>query len=178
MPRVTARLADDDCRPRSRCKPHDIADASARRMKGEPIAHPPDRALAAVFTRHAAACRDGEQVGLVLAALWCDVDLALNRVIGPAGVIALYRRSLHLARLKHDWLEAGTEPEAGQAFTVPLERQLASRTGDAARSAGVELFDEFDRLLASLIGESLSQRLLHALWSPERTVSPEQKVQR
>jgi len=147
-------------------------------MTDRPVAQRSDHVLGAVFRERTAACADGAQVGQGLTMLWCDVDLALKRVIGSAGVIALYRRSLHLARLEHDWLGADVRSDAEHPFTRALERQFADRTADAARAAGGELFDQFDRLLVSLIGESLSQRLLQAILPPDSTVPPAQKVPR
>jgi hypothetical protein len=88
----------------------------------------------------------------------------MNPIIGSAGVAALYRRSLVLTGRAHPWLavlyrdgQTGVDCE-GLAATL-----AAQDSSDAARCGG-ELLESFYRLLGSLIGPTLTRRLLPFMW--------------
>jgi hypothetical protein len=97
--------------------------------------------------------------GRVLAE-WQRVETALSPVIGRGGVAALFRRSLFLARAAHPWLP---EDHAGALDPVEftgLQAALALRPAADASAADKSLQRTFQELLASLIGDSLTERLL------------------
>ncbi|MDR7194648.1 hypothetical protein [Luteimonas terrae] len=95
--------------------------------------------------------------------LWDDLSGALVPIIGQRGMSALFSRALHLAGARHAWLQAEFEA-AGGVPDFPILAEAGSRQAeDDAIVAIADLFDTFERLLVTLIGASLSERLLHPL---------------
>jgi type II secretory pathway component PulK len=96
--------------------------------------------------------------------MWRDIEAALSPVIGPRGIAALYQRSLHLAGADHPWLSAAYEgalqPGDFSALRATLSRQSVADAA-AAHAAMLQIFRD---LLDNLIGRSLTQRLLQAVW--------------
>lgn len=85
-------------------------------------------------------------------------------MIGQRGSAALYQRSLHLARADYPWLGAAYEGAAERGEFDALRSALAQQTPEHAAAAHDSLLQTFIDLLADLIGESLTQRLLQAAW--------------
>lgn len=101
-------------------------------------------------------------------ATWQAIDRALRPVLGGRGVDALYWRSLHLAAGSHPWLLAGDEAaEAGMDLVV-LATALDGQDAAEAESGSRALLDHFRELLVSLVGASLTARLLVSV--PELTI--------
>lgn len=106
------------------------------------------------------------QIAEVCATLWRELDAALSPIIGRGGVGALFQRSLHLASAQHAWLAlrppgGPLAPEAGQLVTL-----LGQRSPQEASAAATQFLQTFRNLLASLIGESLTEQLLRSVWGP------------
>lgn len=91
---------------------------------------------------------------------WRAVLDALSPVIGGHGVGALYRRTVFLARNTRPWLELPAE--SGSIDFEQLRALLARREPAEAAETRDELFRIFNELLSSLIGASLTERLLPA----------------
>ncbi|MDO9286713.1 MAG: hypothetical protein Q7U26_17620 [Aquabacterium sp.] len=87
-----------------------------------------------------------------------EIDAALTPIIGPRGVMALWQRSLHLTAAAHPWLAA--------LDLLLLAKAVGQRDAGDAAAAVNALLRAFHELLASLIGESLTERLLRTVWSP------------
>ena len=104
-----------------------------------------------------------EDVATLVAAAVRGIDQALTPVLGSRGVAALYKRSLHLSRPKQPWLPAPAEGDESSLELASLTVVLATRTSAEAASAGAVVIDRFCALLASLIGESLTERLLRPI---------------
>jgi hypothetical protein len=89
----------------------------------------------------------------------------MSPVIGHSGVVALYRRSLHMVATGHPWLAAlrVTQPPAMDlpAMRVVLVGQCAADAAAAATALSTTLHG----LLVSLIGEALTHRLLLPVWA-------------
>jgi hypothetical protein len=89
-------------------------------------------------------------------------------VIGQRGSAALYQRALHLARAHYSWL-AACEGAGERGEFDALRSALSTQPPEHAAAAHDSLLQTFIDLLADLIGESLTQRLLQAAWeSPAR----------
>ena len=100
---------------------------------------------------------DARAVADAAASTWHQVDDALSPIIGERGVIALFKRSLHLTLTAHPWLpQQAADHEAFAALHASLSNQTAA---DAAAAQGA-LLHNFRSLLAKLIGASLADRLL------------------
>lgn len=102
---------------------------------------------------------DADMVAASAAAIWRDVQAALAPIVGERGVAALYKRSLHLACGDHPWLNAAFEDDVPLLFDA-LRRALAQRTAAEAAAGHGALLQLFHDLLTSLIGSSLTERLL------------------
>ncbi len=96
---------------------------------------------------------------------WHRIHAALSPVIGPRGVQALYRRTLHLTRGSFPWIGAGLEASEPGDY-ADLRDALARQASDVASAAHGALLQHFVDLLTSLIGGALTERLLRSVWDP------------
>ncbi len=110
---------------------------------------------------------DSAQVADAIGTAWRDMDLALSPVLGRRGVAALYKRSLHLNVAAYPWLAQVHEgAEAALAIDAgPLRAMLARQSDVDAALTGRVLIHTFTELLSTLIGASLSERLLDSVWA-------------
>lgn len=90
----------------------------------------------------------------------------LTPVIGSRGVDALFRRSLHLTRTSLPWLAQSEVSEESTALLASLKAGLSDLEPKAALEASHALLMTFTKLLTSLIGKSLTKRLLSLVWVP------------
>jgi len=115
------------------------------------------------LARLAAGGADVQQIAGHAAQIWRSVDAALSPIIGQRGVAALFRRSMLLASEAHVSLATALDDADAlggmAAFRATLERQ-SSAEAIATNGAVLQVFLD---LLASLIGESLTDRLLQSL---------------
>jgi hypothetical protein len=102
-------------------------------------------------------------------ALWLEIVAVLSPIIGTRGVAALGQRSLHLASAAHPWLAARQPADSDPLDAAWLASLLAQRSGDEAAAAGSTFLQTFRDLLSSLIGASLTERLLRTVWGPPDT---------
>lgn len=111
----------------------------------------------------AAAGADAGQIAGEAVAAWDAIHRAMAPVIGPRGSAALYHRTLHVARTTYPWLGAPCEAAAEPGDFAPLRRALASQAAVDAAAAHDSMLRTFFELLASLIGEPLTARLLQGI---------------
>jgi hypothetical protein len=121
-----------------------------------------------------AAPADVGQVAQAILALWLEVDQALNPIIGQRGVAALYHRSLKLAAADHPWLADAQSGLLAAIDPSALESALLQQSAEQAAAGGSALFETFRGLLASLVGASLTERLLRSVWAPPSVAPPAQ----
>jgi hypothetical protein len=93
-------------------------------------------------------------------ATWLGVAAALSPIIGERGFAAMYKRCLHLMRVDYPWLTAVHEAAPAAYDFTALQTALALQTDSTAAAANGALLRCFYDLLITLIGESLTQRLL------------------
>ncbi len=86
----------------------------------------------------------------------------LKPLIGMLALRALYLRSLHLAQSSFE--RPGFEMESAELL-AHLHRDLVSRNPAQARAAAQALLMALANLLVTLIGEPLTDRLLHKAWA-------------
>jgi hypothetical protein len=101
-----------------------------------------------------------DEVAALVATTFQDINQALSPIVGQRGMAALYKRSLHLSRPLHAWLPAAAEGADVDIDFESLTTALATRTSMDAAVAGTQLLESFLALLATLIGDSLTERLL------------------
>ena len=106
-----------------------------------------------------------EQTVETIAAIFREIDQALTPIIGPRGVAALYKRSLHLASQTYPWLSIPHEGVPTAMDVTALTTALARRTRAEAAFAGALVLQTFYELLTTLVGPSLTERLLRSVWA-------------
>lgn len=104
------------------------------------------------------------QIADTTAVAWQAIEVALTPIIGPRGVAALYKRSLHLNRQTHPGLGNVAEAVQTSIDTAPLQSVLAQQAAGDAAVIGAAVFQTFYELLTSLVGPSLTERLLRSVW--------------
>ena len=114
------------------------------------------------------------QIADAVAATWQEIDTALAPILGSRGVAALYKRSLYLCGATHPWLAVLHEGVQTGVGLAPLKTLLTRQGSADAANAANALFQTFHQLLSSLIGPSLTERLLRSVWSDFSGGSPAQ----
>jgi hypothetical protein len=109
---------------------------------------------------------DSQQIAQTIAETCQEVIAALTPIIGTRGVAAMYKRSLHLAGHKHAWLLTDSDGQQAEANVATLTVRLARQTSAEAAAGGGSLLRAFYDLLCSLVGPSLTERLLRDAWAP------------
>lgn len=118
------------------------------------------------FVRSLAEGASSDEVAEAAVLIWRNIDAALAPIIGPQGVAALLRRSQYLLRDTCPWLAScPPDPPGAPAFDALKSALGAQAAADAAQANGA-LLQVFNDLLSSLIGASLSERLLRSAWTP------------
>lgn len=107
-------------------------------------------------------------------ATWQQVAARLAPVIGVRGTEALFGRALHLTSTTFLWL-AIAEDRGNRAPSLERFRScLAARDPATAVAGSLALLVTFTELLAALIGEDLTERLLAPVWTaPSAPSEPE-----
>jgi len=125
-----------------------------------------------------AAEADAAQVADAFVKTWRAIETALTPIIGSKGVAALYNRSLHLASSAHPWLAVLRESDATAIDLVALKSLATQQTGALAAGGADALLQTFYQLLGSLIGPSLTERLLRSVWADSPGGAPLQDTTR
>ncbi len=100
----------------------------------------------------------------------------LKPLVGELAWRALYVRSLHLAR--SSFIKPDVDKNSPGDLLNPLQHDLSTRPQAAARAAAEALLLALADLLVSLIGNSLTVRLLHKAWDmPAAGTSAQEKPQ-
>ena len=113
---------------------------------------------------------DAEQVADAIVAIWLEIDQALHPIIGHRGVAALYNRSLHLTAVAYPWLAIDQPAVPAAVDPAGLRSALVQQAAAEAAAGGSALFLTFHELLASLVGTSLTGRLLRSVWTHSSAV--------
>jgi hypothetical protein len=113
--------------------------------------------------------RLGDDVGLAslvrsLASIWNEIDGSLSPILGSRGVAMLYKRSLVLAGATHGWLPRVDEALPVKVDLAPLQAALMQQGNTVALDGGSAFLRTFYELLSSLVGPSLTERLLRSIW--------------
>ena len=127
--------------------------------------------IAAQLAGLAAQGHSPENVAKTVASTLRGIQQELAPIIGQRGVAALYKRSLHLAKARFAWLPEPHASALDALDLMPLTTVLAQRSADEAAAAGARLLQDFDDLLVTLIGPSLTRRLLRSVWITSLSVS-------
>ena len=122
--------------------------------------------MQATFAQLIAQDADAGQIAEKAVSVWRTVDAALSPIIGQRAVAALYKRSVALVHPDYPWLMARESVSLGNRqsddFDV-LRATLSQQTSSDAIAAHWALLRAFRDLLARLLGESLTERLLGSI---------------
>lgn len=109
--------------------------------------------------------------------LWTQMADQLILIIGAGGFDSLYARSVFLSQASYSWLAANSgAPQTNHRFS-DLEKSLLEKPPTLAREANCLLLITFTNILASMIGERLTTRILDSAWDidPQDTDDKEVK---
>ena len=96
--------------------------------------------------------------------LWAQMSAQLVLIIGAAGFDSLYVRSVYLSQSSYPWLAGGSVPTPADHRFADLQLSLQAQPPTFAREAKCLLLITFTNILASMIGESLTARILDSAW--------------
>lgn len=111
------------------------------------------------------------------ASTWRAIDAALSPVIGQRGVATLYQRSVQRAAATVPCLLAARDEAMQPGDFAALHALLAALPITEATAANDTLLQTFYDLLASLIGPSLTERLLRSATPQRDPQVPQDKQQ-
>jgi hypothetical protein len=108
---------------------------------------------------------------------WQRLAQHLSPLIGESGFCALYGRTIRLVIPHFEWLHAAQPGSSAEQSFIGLVGIYSTVHVDAATAANTALLTTFTELLAGLIGQALTRRLLDAAWngSQEQKNVQEQK---
>jgi hypothetical protein len=133
---------------------------------------PSSRRVAAPLIDRVGAHATAQQTATAFERLWSELDAALSPIIGRRGVDALGQRSLKLASAEHPWLAAGQPVGSAPFDPLPPAALMAQHSPAQAQAAGDAFLQTFHGLLTSLVGVSLTDRLLHPVWHADARSHP------
>lgn len=119
---------------------------------------------------HASAAQTAD----AMVATWQDIDAALTPIIGRKGFVALHKRSLYLTVAAYPWLAGTDEGAEGAIDLAALKAVVAQQSSAAAALGSSALLQTFYQLLGSLVGPSLTERLLRRAWAEVSSGPPAQ----
>jgi hypothetical protein len=109
---------------------------------------------------------DTASIAQAIVSILQAMDAALTPIIGQQGVVALYRRSLHLCASRHPRLAHISDRVQTAQDLNALNSELVTESEADALFFGEVLLITFYELLTTLIGPSLTARLLRDVWKP------------
>lgn len=106
--------------------------------------------------------RSAQEVAELAARAWQELAERLTPIIGERGFGSLYTRSLHLTQKDFPWMAlAQSGMDASVLPFSSLKESLQHQHPAPAEDANRRLLTTFTTLLSSLIGETLTARLVH-----------------
>jgi hypothetical protein len=131
-------------------------------------------AIGTLLARRAGKNPDANAIARATRGIWPEVAARLAPVIGARGVDVLFGRALHHTRTAFPWLQMAGDHGSGVAALDSLRTCLAGQETTAAADASHALLVNFTGLLATLIGDSLTDQLLGPVWAPPLTASEQE----
>jgi hypothetical protein len=119
---------------------------------------------------------DAKAIAKATLSIWHQVFTRLKPLIGPRGTNVLFARSLHLTGAAYPWLSMAVDHADSKDLLADIKTRLEDHAPDVARAASYALLTNFIDLLTTLIGESLTERLLDPVWAPYPTSSQKERV--
>ena len=105
-----------------------------------------------------------EKVADVAVSLWEQMATQIISIVGEGGFNSLYARSVFLTQSTFPWLAASSLSPQNDCRFAALKTSLEGQTPAQASAASSLLLLTFTDILASLIGEQLTTRILRSAW--------------
>ena len=103
--------------------------------------------------------------------LWEQMATQIISIVGEDGFNSLYARSVFLAQPTFPWLTVSSLPQQNDQRFAELKKRLEGQTPSQAREANSLLLLTFTGILAALIGELLTTRILGSAWGDNASTS-------
>ena len=97
--------------------------------------------------------------------LWELLSIQIISIIGEGGFNSLYARSLFLTQSTYPWLATDALSSQTVQRFAELRISFEAQTPELTSAANSQLLFTFTDILASLIGEQLTTRILSSAWS-------------
>lgn len=115
--------------------------------------------------------RHPEKIADAAIDLWEQLTIEIVSIVGEEGFRSLYAKGIYLAQPTFPWLMAcALLPQNGQRF-AELKKELERQAPSQAREANSLLLLTFTGILAALIGEPLTTRILRTAWGDDAPAS-------
>jgi hypothetical protein len=124
------------------------------------------RAARALIAREAAGGATAVEVATGVVRAWGNLCLHLAHIVGDAGILALFDRSVALARGEFPWLPV-VGAASSEARWQTLRTSLEAQAPEESVQASVAVASRFLTGLGRLIGTELTLRLLQEMWPEE-----------
>ena len=118
-----------------------------------------------------------EEVAVTAIDLWEQMATQIISIIGEGGFDSLYMRSVLLTQSTYPWLAAVSLQSKIDLRFTDLKISLEGQTPEQAGAANSLLLITFTDILASLIGEQLTIRILHSAWGDSFSKIPSKEFQ-
>ncbi|MDI1261269.1 hypothetical protein [Aquabacterium sp.] len=128
----------------------------------------------AILAQLAANGAHAAQAASIAVTTWTAMDVALSPIIGQRGFAALYKRSLQLTRVEFPCLATVQDSVLQLAEFSVLHAVLAQQSSATAAAASAALLENFYDILTTLIGRSLTDRLLRPVCETTSSGQPAQ----
>ena len=103
--------------------------------------------------------------------LWEQMATQIISIVGEDGFNSLYARSVFLAQPTFPWLTNSALSQQNDQRFAELKKGLEGQTPSQARDANSLLLLTFTGILAALIGEPLTTRILCSAWGDDASTS-------
>ena len=122
------------------------------------------QAIQRVLAREAGSDADAKALAAAALRVYATLAGQLALLIGDGGVRALTARSLHLVQRDFPWLAEAHGPGPSEGPLAQVRFLLERQEPAVARQAASAVLATLGGLLATLIGEALTMRVLRAAW--------------
>lgn len=116
------------------------------------------------------------EIADAIVAVWHEIDNVLTPILGQLGFAGLYRRSLQLTATHYPWLSMTSKDVQTNMDLIAVHAQFVKQNQVTAEAGGVALLQTFYELLITLVGPSLTEQLLCAVWDNSFSGSPAQDL--
>jgi hypothetical protein len=118
-----------------------------------------------------------EEVADTAIELWEQIATQIISIIGEGGFDSLYLRSVSLTQSTYPWLAAVLPQSKTDQRFKDLQISFEGQTPEQAKAANSLLLINFTDILATLIGEQLTIRLLRSAWGDDPSEKPGKEFQ-